>query len=332
LLRRFIASPTFKENLPIVALVWLYVAAVYTVQSFLGVTDRFRLFSYSHLMLGFGITFVGLFLAFHNRNNSWRTYVQLRYAIGLAVVLIHGALFQSAFASFKQTITLINAFDFDTTLMWVDYYIHLGHHPWRIFASLASIPGFVRTIDVLYMFWFVILFSFVVWMALSKRRVLRLQFLTSTFFVWTLLGSSMGALLSSAGPCYYSHVSRGPNPYAALMDYLHGLHQSQALFAVGNQAALWNAYTDGVWLPFGGISAMPSIHLAMTVLFAALLFNVHRVLGALGVLYICIIQIGSVMLGWHYAVDGYVAIILALPIWKLTGLALRANGFMQTWR
>ena len=73
------------------------------------------------------------------------------------------------------------------------------------------------------------------------------------------------------------------------------------------------------WLPFGGISAMPSIHVAMAVVFALLGMRVNCWLGIVLIAYAVIIQIGSVILGWHYAIDGYVSIILTILLWKLVG-------------
>jgi membrane-associated phospholipid phosphatase len=87
------------------------------------------------------------------------------------------------------------------------------------------------------------------------------------------------------------------------------------LWAISNQIGLWEAKLHGTWLPFGGISAMPSIHLAMATLFALLAFSVRRWLGIVFIGYVLVIQIGSVILGWHYAVDGYAGILLALLIW-----------------
>ena len=62
---------------------------------------------------------------------------------------------------------------------------------------------------------------------------------------------------------------------------------------------------------------MPSIHLAMAMLFVLLAFEVRKWLGWLFVGYAVIMQIGSVILGWHYAVDGYAGIILAYLIWYI---------------
>jgi membrane-associated phospholipid phosphatase len=89
-------------------------------------------------------------------------------------------------------------------------------------------------------------------------------------------------------------------------DYLNALY---------NQAGLWEGKRAATWGAFAGISAMPSIHLAMATLFAFLAFEVRKWLGWVFVGYTALILIGSIILGWHYAIDGYSGIILASIIW-----------------
>ena len=153
-------------------------------------------------------------------------------------------------------------------------------------------------------------------MAWSRRRRLRLCFFISVLLIWTLLGSGLSTLFSSAGPCYYAFAVPGAdNPYAPLMTKLNDIDKSFPLNAVDNQAALWEAARQNIWLRFGGISAMPSIHLAIATVYALLAFNVRRWLGVVFCGNLILTQVGSVILGWHYAVDGYAGILLALLIW-----------------
>jgi hypothetical protein len=153
-------------------------------------------------------------------------------------------------------------------------------------------------------------------MAWSRKRRLRLCFFVSLLLVWILLGSGLGTIFSSAGPSYYSSaVSAINDPFAPLMTELNEIHQDTFLDAIYNQRGLWDAKLAGHWLPFGGISAMPSIHLAVATLFVLLGFSYRKWLGIVFVIYLCLIQIGSVILGWHYAIDGYVGIILTCLIW-----------------
>jgi membrane-associated phospholipid phosphatase len=116
-------------------------------------------------------------------------------------------------------------------------------------------------------------------------------------------------------------VSTGNNPYAPLMQSLSNLSEGSIknggshLYATFNQDGLWEGAITGEWGPFGGISAMPSVHLSMATLFVWLAFEVRKWLGWVFVGYLALIQIGSVILGWHYAVDGYLGILLASMIW-----------------
>ncbi|RUW80014.1 hypothetical protein EOA30_41185, partial [Mesorhizobium sp. M8A.F.Ca.ET.059.01.1.1] len=45
-------------------------------------------------------------------------------------------------------------------------------------------------------------------------------------------------------------------------------------------------------------------------------------LGTLMWIFAVLIMLGSVVLGWHYAIDGYAGALIALAIWKITGAAL----------
>lgn len=68
-----------------------------------------------------------------------------------------------------------------------------------------------------------------------------------------------------------------------------------------------------------GISAMPSIHVAVSV-FAALWLQQYRrsFLTLSGWTYAVIIYIGSIHLGWHYATDGFVSAIAVTLMWWLS--------------
>jgi hypothetical protein len=63
------------------------------------------------------------------------------------------------------------------------------------------------------------------------------------------------------------------------------VHQQYPLFAIINQRGLWEAFARGIFLPFGGISAMPSMHVAAAILFALVGWEVNRLLGLIFVLY-----------------------------------------------
>jgi hypothetical protein len=91
------------------------------------------------------------------------------------------------------------------------------------------------------------------------------------------------------------------------------------------QRTLWENFATGQNMPFVGISAMPSVHVAVAVLFALLGWRISSWLGWIFSLYAGVILIGSVHLGWHYAVDGYLSIAGALAIWAVVGMLRRVH-------
>jgi membrane-associated phospholipid phosphatase len=76
---------------------------------------------------------------------------------------------------------------------------------------------------------------------------------------------------------------------------------------------------QGNYVPGFGISAMPSVHVAMATLFAIGGFVMHRWIGWLMTAYAILIWIGSIYLGWHYATDGIVGASMTIGLWKLSG-------------
>ena len=128
-------------------------------------------------------------------------------------------------------------------------------------------------------------------------------------------GSGLRPILQCRPVLLRARCTGGGQSDAPLMTKLNDIHKSSPLDAVDNQAALWEAARQNVWLRFGGISAMPSIHLAIATVYALLAFNVRRWLGVVFCGNLILTQVGSVILGWHYAVDGYAGILLALLIW-----------------
>jgi hypothetical protein len=245
-----------------------------------------------------------------------------RIAAALPVLLLY-PIFVSAFMVLKGSIPAIHPFDWDPQFAAWDRVLHGGRHPWEWLQPVLGHTGATAIIDTLYLLWFYVGGIVLFWQMLSLQRPrLRMQFLLSLVLVWMLLGTVAATALSSAGPCYYGRVTGLPDPYAPLMDYLRHADEVVSVSALLIQEKLWQAYLDpstGVWY---GISAMPSLHVAASFCYTLLAFAVDRRLGLLFGLFTAITLIGSVHLGWHYAIDGYVAIIATWAIWWTVGRLL----------
>lgn len=310
-----------KEHLPLVMIVAFYIAAGYCIQFGLQINGMMNVRLNYQLFNFFTIYFSCFFLIVQILRKKLYAYFIPKNIWGFLLVTALAPPFISTFSSFKQVIPTINNFSWDYYLMKIDYFLHFGHHPWEFFRIFLNYPYIIKIIDRLYMLWFPIFFFIFLWMGWSARRKLRLQFFINTCLAWVILGTVFATIFSSAGPCYFDMVTKvDSNPYAPLMTKLSEIHSSMPLFSIKNQIGIWKAYENHVWLPFGGISAMPSLHIAITVLFAIVGWRINRYTGILLTTYALIIQIGSVILGWHYAVDGYVSIFLTILIWKMVGI------------
>ncbi len=134
--------------------------------------------------------------------------------------------------------------------------------------------------------------------------------------LWVVGGSVLATVFSSAGPCYYGRLGLSPDPYQGLMIYLRQLNETLPIWAVSIQNVLWDGHLQHSYI--SPVSAMPSLHNASALLFAIMGFRINRFCGWLLSAHAFLIFLGSIHLGWHYAVDSYFAWALTLSVWKLT--------------
>jgi hypothetical protein len=239
-------------------------------------------------------------------------------------------IFISLFTSLKSMIPLIQPFEYDLLFADLDRALHLGVDPWRITHGLFRGPWGTGVIQVLYNLWFLALWGVLLLFALHLNdRKARLQYLVAHMLCWMVIGGLFAVLMSSAGPVYFGRVVQGPDPFVPLMELLHSQSEwmSEAewpvsIWALGIQEDLWNAQQANATRLGSGISAMPSMHVLVAVLMALGMNGIHRLLGAMFWGLALLVQVGSVHLAWHYAIDGYLAAALTVVIWKGTGWAL----------
>lgn len=249
-------------------------------------------------------------------------HARLPWMIGTAMAT---SLAIPVYGLFKQFILKEQGFPFDPLLASVDRMLFGGQDPWVLFHDLFGSVGFTVIVDRAYTIWAVLLMAFpVFWAAVVKDSLIRGRLITCWLAVWVLVGGVAAWLLASAGPMFYPHLVGPDQSFAMLHDRVSELGRLAALQGeklatpIGHMALL-NRYIQGNFVPGFGISAMPSVHVAMATLFAIGGFAVHRWLGWVLVAYAVLIWIGSVYLGWHYATDGIVGATMTIGLWKLSG-------------
>ncbi len=238
------------------------------------------------------------------RREGWFTERVLGY--GLLVITL--PVFLWAFTAWK---TSIPPFTWDQPLARFDSALH-GTAPYHY---LIAVPGLTRAADLLYGTWSYMLLGLVLWQGWYGTPWTRARFWLAFLLTWILLGTVLATLVASAGPVYYEPVTGNPGPFAALMAHLDGqpgLHVHQGV------RGLWAVHMGERFVIGTGISAFPSLHVGMAVLGVCAAWP-RRWLAATFALFTLGILVGSVALGWHYAVDGYASILLVPLIWWLTG-------------
>jgi len=235
-------------------------------------------------------------------------------------VLLFMPIFAGTFTLFKSLLSQINPFAWDETLARWDAALHFGYAPWQLLQPLLGHPAITWSVNWVYNAWFFVLALVWVWQAFSLRdRHLRLRFFYTLLLSWILLGCVGAIAFASAGPCYYGLVVDGTDPFAPLMAYLHEADATTGVWALSAQDTLWRVLNAEELRLGGGISAMPSMHVAMAFLFFLVAWRASRLLGAVLFIYFLLILVGSVHLAWHYAIDGYFAVLATLLIWWLSG-------------
>ncbi|MER8645782.1 phosphatase PAP2 family protein [Mesorhizobium sp. M1252] len=241
-----------------------------------------------------------------------------RIAAGLPVALVV-PLFFSMFTSIKGGVSRIQPFYADTSLVAIDRAIHGGVDAWRFFHPMLGFGPVTFSLNVLYNLWFAEVFIVLFCVAFSARNGrLRSQFLVAFVLTWVLIGNVLAAAFASVGPAFFMPFY-GDGTFSPLMDYLQSINLTYPVSALATQNYLLvDAGFDGPRLG-SGISAFPSLHVAVATLNAIYLWRFGRLLRWASIAFLAAIQLGSVHLAWHYAVDGYASMLVTPIIWAIAG-------------
>lgn len=222
--------------------------------------------------------------------------------------------FFSAFSFLKFAIPFINPFSWDVTFAEWDRALHFGVDPYRIVMGFIGTPLVTTVVNAFYHGWLFLVYFAVLAACYTKvDRVKAYTYLVAFVLTWFIGGTVVATLLSSAGPVYYQALGFGTT-FTPLLDTLQEYNQVSPVWALNVHEMLWEGYVaDG---QARGISAMPSMHVASSALLMFYAYSWKRWAGHLMAVFCMVIMIGSVMLAWHYAIDGYLGFLIAIICWK----------------
>ncbi|CUB02757.1 phosphatase PAP2 family protein [Marinomonas fungiae] len=256
-----------------------------------------------------------------------KPFSNLEESLNLIIILTFISLVFSIYTDIKISIPNNFHFYLDPYLANLDRKIHFGIAPWQITHIIFSSPLSSAIINLLYNLWFFICWIFlIVFCCLFRNQQLRETTLITFLLCWMINGSLFATLLSSVGPCFYDLLYQGGDQFSDLMQVLqqqHSILEKDGYFlgiwSLNTQHMLWESYTSQSSTLGTGISAMPSMHVSIATLMALATHSLKKELGILFWGYAIMIMIGSVHLGWHYALDGYIGALMTYGIWLSVG-------------
>lgn len=240
-----------------------------------------------------------------------------RLANGFHGVLLIG-LTLGGYSFWKQQVANIGGFAFDATLVKIDLMLHGGSLPQELLDRIMAFPAVAIFIDAFYIFWFPIQLVVIATMSFQKvASIHRYRYLLTFGLNYLVIGVIAANLVSTAGPVYFERLNPGADIYANHLAILKHITPTFQLHAIEWQEALWAAYIGSP--PYSYISAFPSMHVANAMLVFLISLKYGLLIRISGVLFLILTFVGSVFLGWHYAADGYAAILIVLGEWWLAG-------------
>lgn len=252
---------------------------------------------------------------------------RFRHALGDVAFAVFGTvLLQVGFSMIKSSIPVVVPFYADPVLANIDAWMHGGVDAW-VWAHATDIPISAAWAEKTYtLIWTYPSILFPVLLAMFDRDgARRARYLVLYVAAWVIIGNVFAMLGSSVGPVYYD-VLLGGDRFAGLAGALDNSGISQTWIGT-LQAALWESHIRG-GIQFGtGISAYPSMHVAVAAIFAVYLAERSLWTMPIGGGFVAVILFLSVYTGYHYAIDGYSSIIVVAIGWAI----LRKGWFARLW-
>ncbi|WP_162925200.1 phosphatase PAP2 family protein [Aurantiacibacter odishensis] len=234
-------------------------------------------------------------------------------------LLLAVALFMPTFSAMKSAIPLFNEFAWDSEFIAWDAAIH-GTDPWRLLQPVLGFPVATALLALAYHVWVLLIYPGSVYFAVYVRDDrLVLRYFTAFFLIWFLLGIALATWLASVGPVFLEPILGDPR-FLEQTGYLVRANEVVPIMVLPVQEQLLAGYEAGLHGLGRGITAMPSMHVALAFLFWIAARQINQTFGRVMLGFMLIVLIGSVHLAYHYAVDGYVSVVLTLIVWKASAL------------
>jgi len=246
-----------------------------------------------------------------------RAFLKPRSLVDLARLLVAMPLTSYVYSWLKVALPLLRPdVLYDRGLYRLETALHFGVNPGRLLQELFPYPALWRVLDHYYGAFILTVMAGLGWFAATLSIRDRARFASGFVLLW-VLGSWMYLAVPSLGPCYvlkddYTKVRASMPSQSATMDLL---------LAQYGRVHSFHRRPEGTDLsPYLGIAAMPSLHVGAQAFLMLFARGRSRVLFLLFAALTALTLFTSVVCGWHYAIDGYAALLLAWIAFKVGSL------------
>lgn len=203
-----------------------------------------------------------------------------------------------------------------------------GNDPWLLLDRLvgwAAVP-----VDRVYGLWLPVQSLVLFTVILQPPSPAKSRALIAYSSAWFVLGVATATLLSSAGPIFFDRLV-GASDFAPLHEMLRN---RGAWMVLAESDAMWASLASGRPGFVAGISAVPSLHVAISLWIYLTARTMAPRTAPFALAYVVFMWVGSVQLGWHYASDGLAGILGMLAVWWLANWLARqpASPIIETCR
>lgn len=225
-------------------------------------------------------------------------------------------LFLAAYTTAKTGIPFLVGFHWDAAFMALDHAIFRAD-PWRFTHSVLGAQA-TQVLVIGYLFvWASALLFVQAFVALYGRARLVAVFFSTMMATWLVGGVILAYVFSSAGPALVHAVDPAVGAYFS--ELTRAISQSPLTAGIATvQGYLVDTMHYTVVTKGGGVSAMPSMHIATATIYILAARGTRWFWPA--VAFALFIWVGSVHFGYHYAVDGPVAAAVAWACWHAMSL------------
>jgi hypothetical protein len=233
---------------------------------------------------------------------NWSSVIPGTIAVGVGA---------SLFLPLKYAIPKLMPFWLDRPLAQAEKALFTAD-PWLLLdraLGWAAVP-----LDRLYGLWLPTQALVLFLVMLQAPSAAKSRVLIAYVLAWFFLGVAAATIFSSAGPIFYDRLFGG-TAFAPLRETLQ---QRGAWIVLGESDRMWTSLASGRPSIVAGISAVPSIHVAISVWFFLAARTMASRTAGYALAYAIVLWVGSVQLGWHYATDGLAGALGMLAVWGLS--------------